>query len=111
MAETGGRYGPGRSENFVEKMNNLFKSCEDSQGSLASYGDVWLEAMVQRLCDRYGIWIIPYFQVSIGFRRVMGAVGNASIYFRRSRGLQILICFAMRVNITIGQKKEPHLGV
>ena len=61
---------------------------------------------MESLCGRYGIWVSPLFKVSPGFRRGIGAVEDASIYLRRYRGSQKLICSTMRVNLIIGKKSN-----
>ena len=60
----------------------LFKGSEEI---LAWSHNVGQEALVDRLCSRYGIWSIQLFQVSPGFSRGIGEVEDASIHVRRYR--------------------------
>ena len=100
----GGELGQRPLEIFAEKLgSHLFKSCKDNQGVLAWSHGVGEEALMESLCGRYGIWIVPLFKVLPGFRWRLGAVENASIYLRRYRRLQKLTCSTMRVDFIIGK--------
>ena len=91
--------------------SHIFKGCEYNEGVLAWSHGIGQEVLVERLCGRYDVLVLPLFQVSPCFRQEMGSVKDTSMYLRRYRGLQTLICFAIRVNIIIGETKGPHMSV